>query len=53
MTHLREEQKLLELSQDEVDAVAQQIREEMQSQGRKALYLNISQSTFFFILVPS
>jgi TolA-binding protein len=37
--HLREEQQLLELSRDEVDAVAQTLRGELRREGRKSFWL--------------
>ena len=46
---LSEEQKLLELSREEIDAVAQTLTLELKRESRKALWLNIAQGAFFFL----
>ena len=47
---LRREQQLLELSRDEVEAVAQALRGELRREGRKAFWLNVAQGAVFFLL---
>jgi hypothetical protein len=47
---LRREQKLLELSREEVDAVAQTVSGEVRREGRRNLWLNFALGTLFFLL---